>query len=419
MRVAIFTSQFPGRVNTFFARDVRALLEAGFDIEIFPIYPLDASLWRYVPNCLNEKILPRNKVHHLSLNHVVYPKLVGRKKYSALFQDIARVSASATKFGVEPLAKSVYALGKGMTWARQFPNNFDHVLAYWGNYAATCAYLYNRLIDQPVPFSMFLHAGTDLYRTQVFLDQKLLYADNIIVVCEFNRNFIRELYPDLFHLIAGKIRVHHLGLDLEEFPYQPGNRPRTKVLGVGALEKYKGFDYLLQATGELFKRGIDIEVELVGDGKEREALKALAGKLDLSNRVSFRGWLPPHEVKDTMRQATLLAHPSIGLGDAVPTVIKESMALGTPVVASSIAGIPELLDDGRCGVLVPPRNVEALVSAIQGCLDNQAMRRKYADTARQYVEQKFDTWRNGLQLAEVIRSTKRRVEGRTREYSDE
>jgi len=313
----------------------------------------------------------------------------------------------------------VYALGKGMTWARQFPNNFDHVLAYWGNYAATCAYLYNRLIDQPVPFSMFLHAGTDLYRTQVFLDQKLLYADNIIVVCEFNRNFIRELYPDLFHLIAGKIRVHHLGLDLAEFPYQPGNRPRTKILGVGALEKYKGFDYLLQATGELIKRGIDIEVELVGDGKEREALKALAGKLDLSNRVSFRGWLPPHEVKDTMKQATLLVHPSIGLGDAVPTVIKESMALGTPVVASSIAGIPELLDDGRCGVLVPPRNVEALAGAIQGCLDNEAMRRKYADTARQYAEQKFDTWRNGLQLAEVIRSTKKRVEGSTREYSHE
>jgi colanic acid/amylovoran biosynthesis glycosyltransferase len=419
MRLAVFTSQFPGRVNTFFARDVRALLEAGFDIEIFPIYPLDASLWRYVPDCLNEKILPRNKVHHLSLHHVVHPKLVGRKKYSALFQDIVRVSASATKFGVESLAKSVYALGKGMAWAREFPNNFDHVLAYWGNYAATCAYLYNRLSDQPVPFSMFLHAGTDLYRTQVFLDQKLLYADNIIVVCEFNRNFIRELYPDLFHLIAGKIRLHHLGLDLAEFPYQPGNRPRMKVLGVGALEKYKGFDYLLQAAGELIRRGIEIEVELVGDGKEREALKALTGKLDLSDRVSFRGWLPPHEVKDTMKRATLLVHPSIGLGDAVPTVIKESMALGTPVVASSIAGIPELLDDGRCGVLVPPRNVEALAGAIQGCLDNQATRRKYADTARQYAEQKFDTWRNGLQLAEVIRSTKRRVEGSTRECSHE
>jgi glycosyltransferase involved in cell wall biosynthesis len=204
--------------------------------------------------------------------------------------------------------------------------------------------------------------------------------------------------------------LHHLGLDLTEFQYQPGNRETTKVLGVGALEKYKGFDYLLQAASELMKRGIDIEVELIGDGKERAALETLADKLDLGNRVNFQGWLPPHQVKNAMKEATLLVHPSIGLGDAVPTVIKESMALGAPVVASAIAGIPELLDGGRCGMLVPPRNVEALASAIQGCLDNQAMRRKYADTARQYAEQQFDTWRNGLRLAEILRSTKRRIE---------
>jgi colanic acid/amylovoran biosynthesis glycosyltransferase len=406
MRVAIFTSQFPGRVNTFFARDVRALLEAGFDIEIFPIYPLDPSLWRYVPDCLDEKILPRNKVHHLSLKNVLSPKLVGWKTCRTLLQECTKIGGSAGKFGLEPFVKTMYALGKGMTWARQFPNNFDHVLAYWGNYAATCAYLYHRLIDQPVPFSMFLHAGTDLYRTQVFLDQKLLYAANIIVVCEFNRNYIRELYPDLFHSIATKIHVHHLGLDLTEFQFQPDNRPATKVLGVGALEKPKGFDYLLHATSELIKRGVDIEVELVGDGKERKALEALARKLDLDNRVSFRGWLPPHEVRDTMKQATLLVHPSIGLGDAVPTVIKESMALGTPVVASSVAGIPELLDDGRCGILVPPRSVEALVGAIQTFLLNPTMRQKYADAAREYAEYQFDTWRNGLQLAEILRSKK-------------
>ncbi len=170
MRVAIFTSQFPGRVNTFFARDVRALLEAGCDIEIFPIYPLDPSLWRYVPDCLNDKVLPRNKVHHLNFNHVLCAaKMVGQKKCGAFLQDVANITVSAAKFGLEPLAKSTYVLGKGLAWARQFPNNFDHVLAYWGNYAATCAYLFNRLIDRPVPFSMFLHAGTDLYRKQVFL----------------------------------------------------------------------------------------------------------------------------------------------------------------------------------------------------------------------------------------------------------
>ena len=70
-----------------------------------------------------------------------------------------------------------------------------------------------------------------------------------------------------------------------------------------------------------------------------------------------------------MRRATLLVHPSIGLGDAVPTVIKEAMALGTPVVASAVAGIPELLDEGRCGVLTPPRDPVALSEAMERLLD--------------------------------------------------
>ena len=238
MRLAVFTSQFPGRVNTFFARDVRALLEAGFDIDIFPIYPLDPALWRYVPDCLGEDVLPRSKIHHISFDQVLRSaKLIPSEKYGTFLRDTAAISASAARFGVEPLAKSTYVFGKALAWASQFPHNFDHVLAYWGNYAATCAYLFNRLIDRPLPFSMFLHAGTDLYRKQVFLRQKLLYANNIIVVCEFNRNFIRELYPDIFHSIADKIHLHHLGLDLAEFPYEPEGRQVQKVLGVGALEK--------------------------------------------------------------------------------------------------------------------------------------------------------------------------------------
>jgi glycosyltransferase involved in cell wall biosynthesis len=412
MRLAVFTSQFPGRVNTFFARDIRTLLEAGFDIDIFPIYPLEPALWRYVPDYLGEDILPRSRIHHINFDQILRSaKLISSEKFGTFLQDTAAISASAARFGVEPLVKSTYVLGKGLAWARQFPQNFDHVLAYWGNYAATCAYLFNRLINQPVPFSMFLHAGTDLYRNQVFLRQKLLYANNIIVVCEFNRNFIRKRYPDIFDSIADKIHLHHLGLDLAEFSYEPEGRRMNKVLGVGGLEKYKGFEYLLHTTRELACRGIDIEVELIGDGKERRSLEALAGKLEITDRLKFRGWLPPHEVRNMMKHTTLLVHPSIGLGDAVPTVIKESMALGTPVVASNVAGIPELLDGGRCGMLVPPKNVRALADAIQALLANTAMRRTYADAARKYAEVQFDLWRNGRNLAKRIYSTKQAIDG--------
>ncbi|HXV87317.1 MAG TPA: glycosyltransferase family 4 protein, partial [Gemmatimonadales bacterium] len=97
--------------------------------------------------------------------------------------------------------------------------------------------------------------------------------------------------------------------------------------------------------------------------------------------------------------------PSTGLGDGLPNVIREAMALGTPVIASDVAGIPEALDDGRCGVLVPPRDVGALAGAIGQLLDDPVRRRSLASRARTRTEDQFDMWRNGARLAEVLRST--------------
>jgi glycosyltransferase involved in cell wall biosynthesis len=119
--------------------------------------------------------------------------------------------------------------------------------------------------------------------------------------------------------------------------------------------------------------------------------------------------LPFDEVQLSMTKATILVHPSDPLGDGVPTVIKEAMAVGAPVVASAVAGIPELLDDGRCGVLVPPRNPEALADAIAGLLGDEIRRKQQARAAREFAEKNFDLWRNGRRLADILLSTPRRT----------
>ena len=63
MRLAVFTNQFPAQMNTFFARDVGSLITAGFEVDVYPFYPLDQSLWRYVPDSLSDAVLPRARVH--------------------------------------------------------------------------------------------------------------------------------------------------------------------------------------------------------------------------------------------------------------------------------------------------------------------------------------------------------------------
>ncbi len=408
MRLAVFTSKYPARVATFFERDMRGLLEAGIEIDIFPIYPLDSAMWGYSLGILNDKVLPRNRIHHISLpGSLSRARSFPTGKVNTFLRDLGAVSASAVKFGPMPLAKSVYVFPKALAWAKEHGNKYDHILAYWGNYAATCAYAFHRLIKRPVPFSIWLHAGADLYSNPIYLEQKLLYADNIVTCCAFNRKFIESHHPELYPKISDKINVCYHGIDLAEFPYEPDGRPPRRVIAVGRLSSEKGFDYLIKAAGELKRRGKEIEIDLVGDGEETGSLKALAGECGIADKVRFRGWLSFKEVQAAMRQATVLVHPSDGLGDGLPNVIREAMALGTPVIASEIAGIPEALDRGRCGILVPPKDVSALASAIDGLLEDPERRRSFADLGRKRVEDMFDLWRNGARLADQLRSVKR------------
>jgi glycosyltransferase involved in cell wall biosynthesis len=411
MRLAVFTAEFPGRINTFFARDMCALIRAGIEIDIFPIYPLRSRYWPAVPGYLSAEILPRNRVHHISPLTALNPGRRGPwRKRLRFLADAALVRASALRFGPEALVKSEYACLEAWRWATETDTRYDHVLAYWGNYAATAAYLFHRLLDREVPLSILLHAH-DLYARQVFLRQKLLCADNIFVVCDYNRRYLHAHFPDIFPRIADKVHLHHLGLDVAAIePAFEGRLPHT-CLAVGRLDPSKGFDDLLRAAALVQRRGHEIDVELVGDGEEAGHLRRLAGSLGLADCVRFRGWMAFDAVPDVMRRATMLVHPSCGLGDAVPTVIKEAMALGTPVIGSTAVGIPELLDQGRCGLLVPERSAERLADAIEHLLRHPDVRSDLAHAGRAFAERTFDLWRNGQRLADLLRATRRAPAG--------
>src|SRR5438034_840467 len=133
MRLAVFTSQFPGRINTFFARDVRGLIDAGVDVEVFVVHPLESELWAFVPEILSESVLPRTKVHHMTLGRGVM-RAFGNAQTWAQFPSMAAVACSAMPHGAEAALKSAYVMPKALGWARDHGGRFDHVLSYWGNY---------------------------------------------------------------------------------------------------------------------------------------------------------------------------------------------------------------------------------------------------------------------------------------------
>jgi glycosyltransferase involved in cell wall biosynthesis len=354
-------------------------------------------MWRYA------QPLPGAALHHLGFAHSLAHLLARpRRGLGRFLRDAGAVSVAALRYGPVSFAKTAYALPKAWAAAGVYADRYDHVLGYWGNYAGTCAYLFHRLQRRRVPFSLWVHAGTDLYFRPAYLRQKLDYADNVITCCEFNRSFILERYRDVAQLLAPKIHVSYHGLDLSAFPFRPDGRPPAKLIAVGRLARDKGYAYLLRAVAVLVSRGMALGLEIVGDGPERRALERLTRRLDLGDRVAFRGWVRFDQARALMAEATVLVHPSDRLGDGLPNVLREAMALGTPVIASRVAGIPEALDDG-CGLLVPPRDVGALADAIATLLGDAALRRTLAGRARRRTEQLFDMTRTGARLAELFR----------------
>ncbi len=416
MRLAVFTNQFPSRLSTFFARDMRALADAGVELDVYALYPCDATLWPCVPPLLDERVLPRERVHHLRPWRALASRPPERGGASRFARDLWRATSAAARYGPAPVAKTAYAALLAWGWnARHQLRAHDHVLAYWGNHAATCAYLLHRMGGRDVPFSMIVHARMDLYRQPAFLAEKMCYADNVFTVCEYNRAYLRERFAAVYPRIAARVRIHHLGLDLAELPFVDGDRPAQHLVTVGRLEHLKGVHVLLDALARLDARGVRPTLDVVGGGEALPALRARAERLGLASRVRFLGWQSSDAVEAAMRGATLLVHPSVA-PDAMPTVLKEALAVGTPVVASRLAGIPEILDDGRCGVMVPPADVDALADAVAALLADPARRRTLAVAGRRHAERLFDMRRNGQQLADVLRAT-RRGDARAREVA--
>ncbi|MGZ8455009.1 MAG: glycosyltransferase family 4 protein [Gemmatirosa sp.] len=416
MRLAVFTNQFPSRLSTFFARDMRALVDAGVELDVYALYPCDATLWSCVPALLDERVLPRERVHHLRPWNALASRPPAGSGARRFARDLWRATSAAARYGPAPVAKTAYAALLAWGWnARHQLRAHDHVLAYWGNHAATCAYLLHRLGGRDVPFSMIVHARMDLYRQPAFLAEKMCYADNVFTVCEYNRQYLRERFAAVYPRIAERVRIHHLGLDLAHLPFAEGGRPDAHLVTVGRLERLKGVHVLLDALVRLAARGVRPTLDVVGGGESLAELRARAERLGLTDRVRFLGWQNGEEVEQAMRGATVLVHPSVA-PDAMPTVLKEALAVGTPVVASRLAGIPEILDDGRCGVMVPPDDVEALADAIAALLADPARRRRLATAGRAHAERVFDMQRNGRLLADVLRAT-RRGDARTREVA--
>ncbi|HMQ31544.1 MAG TPA: glycosyltransferase [Chloroflexaceae bacterium] len=277
-----------------------------------------------------------------------------------------------------------------------------HLHAHFASVATSVARLAARLAG--VTYSFTAHAK-DLYHESVDPDdlrRKLADASAVVTVSDYNLAHLREQFGED---AAGVRRIYN-GLDLAHFPYSaPAARPR-RIVAVGRLIEKKGFDVLVDACALLRDRGVELECLIVGAGECGGALAAQIGRLGLEGRVRLLGPRPQGEVAALVRGGAAFAAPCVvgadGNRDGMPTVLLEAMALGTPCVATDVTGIPELIDDGVSGLLVPQRDPAALASALERLLGDAALRLRLATAARRRIEASFDIAHNSAALRAVF-----------------
>ena len=278
----------------------------------------------------------------------------------------------------------------------------DHVHSHWATYPTTVAMMIKQWSG--VPFSFTAHAY-DIYMIGRMLPAKLDQASFVVTCAQTNRRHLQKFCDNG---AARRIYVNYHGADLERFsPTRKEAGRYFRVMSCGWLKEYKGFHYLLDSIALLVERGVPVYAELAGDGPQRGYLESQAARLGIADKVHFHGYVDHDRLAALYAGADVFALPSVIMGrygrqDVIPNVLAEAMAAGLPAVASDVAGIPELLEDGISGLLVPERDSEALADALERLWREPETARRFARAARLRVEDIWDRNKNLKELAGII-----------------
>jgi colanic acid/amylovoran biosynthesis glycosyltransferase len=194
-----------------------------------------------------------------------------------------------------------------------------------------------------------------------------------------------------------KIKIMYSGIDLKKFPYieRDWKTEGITIIAVGRLHKKKGFRYLVKAFKKVHERFSSSRLIIVGDGDERRKIQRLISALKLKRQVWMKGLVPHHQLAQLMQQADIFCLPSLttrdGNQEGIPNAIKEAMATGLPIVSTRHGGIPELVTDGREGLLVPEKKVSLLAEKIMELMETPMLRQEMGRNGREKVERYFNS----------------------------
>lgn len=228
-------------------------------------------------------------------------------------------------------------------------------------------------------------------------DEVFKEADCVVPICNYLKSKLLKVGCP-----KKKIFTYYLGIDIEKFQFNPDrfkNDKQITLLSVGRITPKKGFQYVIESLPTLQKEYPSITYHIIGDARETEQeykqyLIDLVKEKKLKETVVFKGWLPHEKVAEAMSQADIFLLTSTpdqyGAEEGLPTVLKEAMAIGIPVIATKHAGNSELITHGKTGFLLKEPLPKAISTTITYILHNKTKIFTLAQKARTVIENKFN-----------------------------
>ncbi|MDY7076296.1 MAG: glycosyltransferase [Chloroflexota bacterium] len=395
--IAYIVQKFPHLTITFIYREIQALRAQGIKVAAF-------SIWKPRRDELSQE-----SVDLIDSTFYVFPldllRFIGAHLYYLFTQPLKYVGTLLFLWtreggGVKDRFRLLCHFAEAVYLAKEIERqNVQHIHAGFASNPATLALIVSRLTG--VSFSFAAHAY-GIFAESVLLREKLAAASFVIASTRYNKNYLTSQFPDI---TTDKIKVIHHGVSLQDF--QPGGWEKKNglpmILFVAQFREKKGLPFLIEACRILKSDGYEFKCCVVGDGAQRSYIETLIEKYGLQNTVKLAGIVFQEHLKDYYRRADIFALPSIvghdGDRDGIPVTLIEVMSMGRPVVSTFVSGIPELVEDGQTGLLVPPGDASALAKALLTLLRDENLRRQMGQAGRDRVIKHFDIADSVAQVA--------------------
>lgn len=396
--VAYLTGLYPAVSHTFILREVMALRAAGFRVTTCSVNRPGQE------HLIGPEEKAAAKATFYVLDQVRRPLvlLAALGRAAVRPRRLARALSILGQSGVtgirSHLRQMAYLL-EGMVLARFLEDRGVGRLHNQLGMASASVSMYASILAG-LPFSFTLHGPDDFFEGATRqMPAKVATADLVACISNFCCNQARQCCrPEDWH----KLNIVRCGIDPALYGMTGRTAPVRRILFVGRLVPVKGVSVLLGAFGRIASAFPDAALTIVGDGPERTGLEAAAAALGLGDRVVFTGHLNQEQVAAQMTKSDLFVLPSFAEG--LPVVLMEALASGLPVIATRVAGTPELVEDKVTGRIVEAGDEQQLAWAIQECLMDPRTALEMARQGRSRVRERHDMWKEGQRLASMFRA---------------